>query len=87
LTILKLFNILLSSEIFPNIWNQGLITPIHKSGDKFDPNNYRGICINSNLGKILCIIINSREEQSRLFTVDVETGVLYCLMKLPVEDL
>ena len=33
---------------------------IHKSGDKFDPNNYRGICVNSNLGKILCIIINSR---------------------------
>ena len=60
LAILKLFNIILSSGIFPNIWNQGLITPIHKSGDKFDPNNYRGICVNSNLGKILCIIINSR---------------------------
>ena len=50
----------LSSRILPNIWNQGLITPIHKSGDKFDPNNYCGICVNSNLGKILCIIINSR---------------------------
>ena len=60
LAILKLFNIILSSGIFPNIWNQGLITPIHKSGDKFDPNNYRGICVNRNLGKILCIIINSR---------------------------
>uniref|UniRef100_A0A8K9V0N5 Reverse transcriptase domain-containing protein n=1 Tax=Oncorhynchus mykiss TaxID=8022 RepID=A0A8K9V0N5_ONCMY len=60
LAILKLFNIILSSGIFPNIWKQGLITPIHKSGDKFDPNNYRGICVNSNLGKILCIIINSR---------------------------
>jgi hypothetical protein len=30
LTILKLFNIILSSGIFPNIWNQGLITPMHK---------------------------------------------------------
>ena len=57
LAILKLFNIILSSGIFPNIWIQGLITPIHKSGDKFDPN---GICVNRNLGKILCIIINSR---------------------------
>jgi hypothetical protein len=41
LAVLKLFNIILSSGIFPNIWNQGLITPIHKSEDKFEPNNYR----------------------------------------------
>ena len=60
LAILKRFNIILSSGIVPNIWNQGLITPIHKSGDKFDPNNYRGIFFNSNFRKILCIIINSR---------------------------
>ena len=60
LAILKLRNIILSSGIFPKIWNQGLITPIHKSGDKFDPNSYCGIYVNSNLGKILCIIINSR---------------------------
>lgn len=60
IAILKLFNIVLSSGIFPNIWNQGLITPLHKSGDKFDPNNYRGICVNSNLGKVLCMIINHR---------------------------
>ena len=58
--ILKLLNIVLSSGIFPNTWNQGLITPLHKSGDKYDPNNYRGICVNSNLGKILCMIINHR---------------------------
>lgn len=60
LAILKLFNIVLGSGIFPNIWNQGLITPLHKSGDKLDPNNYRGICVNSNLGKTLCMIINHR---------------------------
>ena len=35
--ILKLFNIILRSGILPNIWNQGLITPIHQSRDKFDP--------------------------------------------------
>ncbi len=60
LAILKLFNIILSSGIFPNIWNKGLITPIHKNGDRFDPNNYRGICVNSNLGKLFCKILNSR---------------------------
>ena len=60
MAILKLFNIILSFGIFPNIWNQGLITSIHKSGDNFDPNNCSGTCVNSNLGKFLCIIINSR---------------------------
>jgi hypothetical protein len=44
LAMLKLFNIILSFGTFPIIQYQGLITPIHKSGDKFDPNN-------SNLGK------------------------------------
>ena len=60
LAILKLLNIVLSSGIFPSIWNQGLLTPLHKNGDKSDPNNYRGICVNSNVGKLLCMIINQR---------------------------
>ena len=44
LATLKLFNLILSVGYFPDIWNHGLITPIFKTGDKFDPNNYRGIC-------------------------------------------
>ncbi len=51
LVILKAFNVTLISGIFPATWNQGTITPIHKNGDKFDPNNYRGICVNSNSAK------------------------------------
>ncbi len=51
---------ILSVGYFPDIWNQGLITPIFKNGDKFDPNNYRGICVSSNLGKLFCSIINAR---------------------------
>ena len=58
--ILKIFNLTLNTGCFPAIWNQGLITPIFKSGDKFDPNNYRGICVSSNLGKVFCSIINDR---------------------------
>lgn len=58
--LLKLFNLVFQAGCFPDIWNQGLISPIYKSGDKFDPNNYRGICVSSNLGKIFCSIINAR---------------------------
>ena len=58
--VLKLFNTVLSSGCFPDIWSRGLITPIHKSGDKLDPNNVRGICVNSNLGKLFSSILNHR---------------------------
>ncbi|CAJ0922587.1 unnamed protein product [Ranitomeya imitator] len=56
----KLFNIVLSAGYFPRTWNQGLITPIHKSGDRYDPANYRGICVSSNLGKLFNSILNKR---------------------------
>lgn len=58
--VLKVFNLVLSSGCFPDIWNEGIITPIHKSGDKLDPNNYRGICVSSNLGKAFSSILNER---------------------------
>ena len=38
LAILKLFNIILAVGTFPDIWNKGLITPLYRSGDKYDPN-------------------------------------------------
>ncbi len=56
----NLFNLILSSGDFPETWAEGLITPIYKKGDKFDPNNYRGICVGSNLAKLFCIIMNNR---------------------------
>lgn len=42
--------------------NQSLMKKcaIHKSGDIIDPNNYRGICISSCLGKFFTLIMNTR---------------------------
>lgn len=60
LAILKIFNLVLSVGYFPESWSEGLITPIFKNGDKYDPNNYRGICVSSNLGKLFGSILNSR---------------------------
>ena len=54
------FNLILQSEKMPDVWCQGLITPIYKSGDKSDPTNYRGICVSSCLGKLFCSILNRR---------------------------
>ena len=56
----KLFNLILSSGIFPRTWCKGLISPNFKSREKTDPSNYRGICISSCLGKFFCLIINQQ---------------------------
>ena len=57
---IKLFNLILRSGKMPDMWCQGLITPIYKSGDRSDPTNYRGICVSSCLGKLFCYILNQR---------------------------
>ena len=56
----KLFNLILEVGYFPSQWCQGLITPIFKSGDLCDCNNYRGISITSCLGKFFCLILKER---------------------------
>lgn len=56
----KLFNLILSSTIYPKNWGNGYLTPIFKSGDPTNPENYRGIVINSCLGKLFNIILHDR---------------------------
>ena len=33
----------LSQGVFPRVWKEANIIPVHKKGDKKNPNNYRGI--------------------------------------------
>ena len=56
----KTFNAIMNSGNFPSSWCEGLISPIFKSGNKLDANNYRGICVSSSLGKFFCSILNNR---------------------------
>ena len=58
--VMQVFNIILSSGKFHKAWKEGIITPIHKQGNKLDTNNYRGITLSSCLGKLFCHIINER---------------------------
>ena len=48
-----LANLSVEMGVFPQIWKQGDIIPVHKKGSKLDINNYRPIILMSNLGKIL----------------------------------
>ena len=58
--LVKLFNKILENSKFPCIWKRGYITPIYKADDSFDPSNYRGITVTSNVGKLFTLVINER---------------------------
>jgi hypothetical protein len=56
----KIFNAYLSYGLYLTSWAQGYITPLHKSGDSNDANNYRGITITGAIGKLFNRIMNNR---------------------------
>ena len=56
----QLFNLCFSTSYYPDCWAKGYISPVFKSDDPCDPNNYRGITITSNLGKLFNNILNKR---------------------------
>jgi hypothetical protein len=65
LPLVKLFNNILESGIFPDIWNISTIATIHKSGSLYDCNNYRGISIGSCLGELFSDNSNRSSANSR----------------------
>ena len=59
-TLTAFFNKLLDLEYFPDHWATGLIIPLHKSGELNDPDNYRGITLNSCVSKLFTMLCNDR---------------------------
>lgn len=56
--ILSLFNHCLRVGVYP--WNSSITTPLHKKGDKQNPDNYRAITVGSCLGKLFSTLMLSR---------------------------
>ena len=59
-SVTKLFNLIFSSECYPESWNKAYIISVFKSGDKDDPNNYRGISLLNGIAKIFSAVLNNR---------------------------
>ena len=59
----KLFNLIFSSGLYTSSWALGYISPIFKTGDSSNPENYRGIIITSNIGKVFNMGLNNRLDQ------------------------
>ena len=65
------FNVCLELGIYP--WNESIITPLHKKGNKSDPDNYRAIAVSSVIGKLFSTILLERLIKYRLkFNPDPE---------------
>lgn len=52
-----------NSEVMPEEWNTAVIHPIHKKGDRIDPNNYQGISLLDVTYKIRSNIILTRIQE------------------------
>ena len=57
--LLKLFNKIYSSSYYPSLWKYDILNPIHKSNEKDDPNNSRGIAIASCFGKLFTTLLRN----------------------------
>ena len=58
--ILKLFNQIWETDVFPKDLMQSVIIQLHEKGKTDDPGNYRGISLTSNFCKCFTHIINQR---------------------------
>jgi len=51
--VLILFNIILDTGVWPDIWRQHWIVPLFKKNSVFNPSNYRGVHLTAQLSKVL----------------------------------
>ena len=58
LALLNVFNQCLDNSIYP--WNVSIVTPLHKKGDRYNPDNYRAIAVSSALGKLFSNVLLNR---------------------------
>ena len=49
--------------MYPTDWKMDIMTVLHKSGEKTEPGNYRGISVSSSLGKLFNKILLSRVDK------------------------
>jgi hypothetical protein len=58
--LLSIFNLILKSTIYPSVWKKSILTPLHKSDSLTDPSNFRGVAVNSCMGKLFNKLSPSR---------------------------
>ena len=62
-SVLFLFNQILKVGFYPNLWKSDILSPIHKSNEKNDPDNFRGISLASCFGKLFTKLLRNRLQE------------------------
>jgi hypothetical protein len=53
----RIFNLSLSSGVFPSLWKFSSMIPIFKKGDKSDVSNYRSVAIQNSMAKLFDLVV------------------------------
>ena len=53
-------NLFFECGVYPDVLKHSIVFPLHKKGSKTDANNYRGIFLSSNIGKLIEKLVNKR---------------------------
>ena len=67
-TLLHLYDAIFQTQSYPKAWNEGLIIPIHKKGDRMNTDIYRGVAISSCSSTIYLKILTTRIEKYMVST-------------------
>ena len=57
-----IFNSIFNSKSYPSAWSYRYLVSVFKKGDLWDPDNYRGIALGSNLAKLYGLVLLNRLE-------------------------
>ena len=57
--LVSLFNKILETQYYLEEWSIGIVTPLHKMGELGNPNNYRGITLNSCISKLFTRLLSN----------------------------
>ena len=58
----KAFNMAIREERIPSVWREGQVLLLHKGGERDSLDNYRGITVSSNVGKVFTRVTAARLE-------------------------
>ena len=58
--LITLANKILGTQYYPEEWSIGIITPLYKTGELDNPDNYKGIALNSCISKLFTTLLNNR---------------------------
>lgn len=75
--LMLLFNLSLDQKTLPDMWKTSFIVPIYKSGDKENIKNYRGVCNQSSIPKLLdSLVYDDLSWSCKSIIIDQQHGFL-----------